>query len=74
MDRPSAYEIQTESTDFAINRLINLLSKEEKNLLENEAFEQGLDIISILQIIGVELRNIWLKDVGMDISQVDDKS
>jgi len=74
MDEPSAYELQTESMDFAINHLISLLSKEEKVLLENEAFEQGLDIISILQVIGVELRNIWLKDVGMNISQVDDKS
>ncbi len=66
-DNLSAFVIQTESIDFATNELMDNFSSEEKSLVQNEAFQQGLDIKKILEIIGIELRDIWLKDAGLDV-------
>ena len=69
----NAFQIQTISMDFAKSRLIPLLSREEKNLVEIEAFQRGMILHGVLEVIGVHLRDIWLKSEGIDISQIDNK-
>ncbi len=38
---PSPFEIQTKSMNFATEKLMELVSPDEKALLENEAFQRG---------------------------------
>jgi len=69
----NAFEIQTISMDFAKSKLLLLLSKEEKDQVEDEAFQRGMILPGVLDVIGIELRDFWLKKVGLDVSQVDNK-
>jgi len=69
-----AFDIQTISMNFAIEKLPGLLSDKERKMVQEEAFNRGMkDLKNILQVVGVEMRNIWLKDAGIDISQLDNK-
>lgn len=57
----NAYEIQKTCTDFAILNLIDILPAEEKDAVQLVAYEDGIDLESILHVLGICFRDEVLK-------------
>ena len=74
-ENANAYEIQTKCFSFAEGTgdkdLFSLLTNDEKNKIEQEAFNRGFDKKAILRILGVLFRNKILSDRNYSLPQID---
>lgn len=68
----SAYSIQQKCFEFALEKLPNLLTKDEVRLIEDIAFNEGVEKSIILDVVfGISLRNKILSDKQIPLKKVD---
>lgn len=56
------YRIQEACATFAEKKLLSKLKTDERVSLEKIAYKEGIDIGKIMRVIGVEMRDIFLKE------------
>ena len=72
-ENESAYSIQQKCFEFALEKLPALLTQEETKLIEDTAFDEGVEKSAIFDaIIGISLRNKILSDRRIPLERVDE--
>ena len=64
-DTSSAYDIQAKATDLG-KQLFESLSDDRKDFIKKVAYEEGLPLVQIYPVFSVILRDIVLKEKGLD--------
>ncbi len=72
-ENPNACQMQRACFAFAEQDLLGKLDTETKDKIETEAYEQGIEVDSILRLIGVVLRDRLLSEYGMNPKQADER-
>lgn len=65
------YQIQQTCFEYANRDLLKSVSAEEKNRVEKLAYDEGIELESVLRVLGIELRDAVLKKFGKNPSQID---
>ena len=68
------YQIQQTCVNFALMQLQDLLQPEKLNKLQSTAFNEGVPIQTVLNVIGIELRDAVFRDRGLKVDQIDKHS
>ena len=67
----TAYDIQEAALRMARESIESYLNEDELNTIKDEAFNRGVPVEDVLVILGVLLRNHYLKEKGIPISEID---
>lgn len=70
-DDMNAYQIQEACFAYVDNDFLEKVSPEERDQLENIAFDEGIEVGKILKVIGIELRDVKLDEMGLNKSGID---
>lgn len=65
------YQIQEACFDYAQAKLINDISPDAREKLEQLAYDEGVEIQKVLRVLGIELRDAKLKELGVNTSNID---
>ena len=65
------YDIQTVSMNLASEIFEDIFEDEEKTVIKKYAFDSGRNLLEIYPIIGVIVRDRYLKEVGASLDEVD---
>ena len=57
--------------DFASGELEEKLDKDERDRLEKEAFDRGIDFKNVVLVPGYGFRDALLNEMGMPIEHID---
>jgi uncharacterized protein YajQ (UPF0234 family) len=67
----TAYDIQEQAMRIARESLDDLLNEDELVTVKDEAFKHGVPLEDVLVVIGILLRNEYLREKGIPISEID---
>lgn len=56
------YDIQTVSLDVARDCFETIFSEAEREKIKSYAFNKGMDLLEIFPILGIQIRNLYLKE------------
>lgn len=65
------YDIQVAAMDIARECFEVVLSEQEKNDVKLYAYEAGMNLLEIFPIIGILIRDAFLKEKGIAVSDID---
>lgn len=68
------YDVQVVAMEISRNCFEALFSDEEKNQIKLYAYKNGINLLQILPIIGVIIRDKYLQEKGISIDQIDQHS
>ena len=64
------YTIQQICFDYAQSTLLDILSVEERAVVENISFNEDIAVPSIMRAVGIKLRDYKFKELGKAISEI----
>ena len=64
------YTIQQICFDYAQSTLLDILSVEERAVVENISFNEDIAVASIMRAVGIKLRDYKFKELGKAISEI----
>lgn len=68
----NAYRIQQTCFEFCVeDKLGSLLSEQEQKTLEDDAYQRGIELSNTFRVIGIVMRDKVLKEMGIDVNEVD---
>ena len=71
-DAMTAYAIQSEAREFAIHKLLELVTDEERANIEAVLYKEGLNRIDLGSLIGIPLRDHFIRKFNKDVALLDD--
>ena len=70
-ENANGYEIQQSCLNYCSNNLLLDMDNEERRKLEEYSFSSGLPMLSLMRIIGFEMRDILLEERNISYSDID---
>ena len=68
----TAYAIQLEAREFAIHKLLELVTDEERANIDAVLYKKGLNKIDLGSLIGLPLRDLFIRKFNKDAALLDD--
>ena len=63
------YEIQEECFRYAQNDLMQVVGEEHKTKIQSVAFDNGIDLASVLNVVGIVLRDKLLEIMDLEMTE-----